>query len=103
GDGDGELGDLFADRETPDPAEVASESMYRDQVRGVLNRLPERERRIVELRFGFGGDDPWTLEAIARELGITRERVRQLEAHAMAKLRDGLDGLVDIDLLALSA
>jgi RNA polymerase primary sigma factor len=103
GDGDGELGDMFADRETPDPAEVASESLYRDQVRAVLAQLPERERRIVELRFGFSGDESWTLEAIARELGLTRERVRQLEAHAIDRLRDRLAGLVDLDELALSA
>ena len=101
--GDGELGDLFADRESPDPAEVASESVYRDEVRAVLARLPERERRIVELRFGFDGGESWTLEAIARELGLTRERVRQLEAHALGKLETGLAGLVDLDRLALSA
>jgi len=103
GDGDGELGDLFADRETPDPAEEASESMYRAQVRAVLEQLPERERRIVEMRFGFDDGEAWTLEAIARELGITRERVRQLESHALAKLHKGLAGLADVDRLALSA
>jgi RNA polymerase primary sigma factor len=102
-DGDGELGDLFADRESPDPAEVASDSIYRDQVRTVLASLPERERRIVELRFGFDNGETWTLEAIARELGLTRERVRQLETHALDKLQRGLAGLADVDRLALSA
>jgi RNA polymerase primary sigma factor len=101
-DADGELGDLFADRDTPDPSEEASEALYRRQVRDVIARLPERERRIVELRFGFDGE-PWTLEAIGRELGLTRERVRQLESEALRELRSELAGLVDLDGLALSA
>jgi len=101
-DGDAEFGDLFADRETPDPSEEAFEAVYRRQVREVIARLPERERRIVELRFGFAGE-PWTLEAIGNELGLTRERVRQLEGQALSELRAGLAELVDTDRLALSA
>jgi RNA polymerase primary sigma factor len=94
-DGDAEFGDLFADRETPDPSEEASEAVYRDQVREVIARLPERERRIVELRFGFAGD-PWTLEAIGKELGLTRERVRQLESDSLTRLQSILaDQLAD--------
>jgi len=54
-------------------------------VRRAIESLPERERRIIELRFGVGGQ-PQALEAIGKELGITRERVRQLEAEALAKL-----------------
>jgi RNA polymerase primary sigma factor len=84
-DDEGELGDLFADREAPDPFEEAEESLRRQGVRRALDALPERERRILELRFGFDGE-PWTLEAIGHELDLTRERVRQLEGQALARL-----------------
>jgi RNA polymerase primary sigma factor len=84
-DDEGELGDLFADREAPDPCEEAEESLRRQGVRRALDALPERERRILELRFGFEGE-PWTLEAIGNELDLTRERVRQLEGQALSRL-----------------
>ena len=84
-DDEGELGDLFADREAPDPFDEAEESLRRQGVRRALEALPERERRILELRFGFDGE-PWTLEAIGNELDLTRERVRQLEGQALARL-----------------
>jgi RNA polymerase primary sigma factor len=84
-DDEGELGDLFADREAPDPFDEAEESLRKQGVRKALDALPLRERRILELRFGFEGD-PWTLEAIGAELGLTRERVRQLEGQALARL-----------------
>src|SRR3954469_23893681 len=84
-DDEGELGDLFADREAADPFEEAEESLRRQGVRKALDALPERERRILELRFGFEGE-PWTLEAIGHELDLTRERVRQLEGQALARL-----------------
>jgi len=97
GDDDGnELGDLFADPAAEDPAEVASEELRRQAVRRALRGLPERERRLLELRFGFDGE-PATLEAIGRELGLTRERVRQLEAHALSALARELEGLVGGD------
>jgi RNA polymerase primary sigma factor len=106
-DGDGELGDVFADETASDPEEDAAESLQRAAVRGALSQLPERERRIVELRFGFDGD-PWSLEAVGRELGITRERVRQLEQEALIRLdrvlRDVVEpGPTDDDDLALAA
>ena len=84
-DDEGELGDLFADREAADPFDEAEESLRKQGVRKALNALPERERRILELRFGFEGD-PWTLEAIGHELGLTREPVRQLEGQALQRL-----------------
>jgi RNA polymerase primary sigma factor len=84
-DDEGELGDLFADREAVDPFDEAEESLRRQGVRRALEALPERERRILELRFGFEGE-PWTLEAIGNELDLTRERVRQLEGQALARL-----------------
>ena len=84
-DDEGELGDLFADREAADPFDEAEESLRRQSVRRALDALPERERLILEFRFGFKGE-PWTLEAIGHELDLTRERVRQLEGQALKRL-----------------
>ena len=93
-DGDGELGDLLADREALDPSEEAGDSLRRQLVRNALRALPERERRLLELRFGFEGDQQ-TLDAIAHELGVSRERVRQLEQNALATLAGELEGVVE--------
>src|SRR5207302_670972 len=103
-DSSGELGDLLPDRTSEDPAELAADSIRDGAVRKALAGLPERERRIVELRFGLDGE-PMALEAIGRELGLTRERVRQLEAHALTKLQNELEGVVRAtgDELAQSA
>ncbi len=92
-DEDGELGDLFRDPSADDPAEEAAESFQRHTVRSALAKLPQRERRILELRFGFDGE-PESLKTIGKEIGITRERVRQLEREALAKLADELHGVV---------
>jgi RNA polymerase primary sigma factor len=85
-DGDSELGDLFADESTVDPAEEAVESVRRQRVQRAVSELPERQRRIIELRFGFDSE-PASLETIGKELGLTRERVRQLESDALARLQ----------------
>ena len=85
-DGDSELGDLFADESTGDPAEEAVESVRRQRVQRAVADLPERQRRIIELRFGFDSE-PASLETIGKELGLTRERVRQLESDALARLQ----------------
>jgi len=86
----GELGDLFGDPTAVDPAEEASDAIRRLEVRRALQKLPDRERRILELRFGFDGEAA-SLEAIGKELGLTRERVRQLEGAAMTALAKELD------------
>jgi RNA polymerase primary sigma factor len=96
GDDDGELGDLFADASADDPAELAEDALRARAVREALAELPERERRILELRFGLDGD-PQSLEAIGKELGLTRERVRQLESTALVKLTDSLGALAPRD------
>jgi RNA polymerase primary sigma factor len=93
---EGELGDLFGDPTATDPEEEAADSLRRQAVRDALTNLPERQRRILELRFGFDGETE-SLEAIGKELGITRERVRQLEREGLARLADELDGVVTID------
>jgi RNA polymerase primary sigma factor len=101
-EGDAELGDLFSDPSAADPAEDAAESLKRQTVQRALARLPERQRRIVELRYGFAGETT-SLEAIGKELGITRERVRQLERDALDRLEHELDGVVTADDLANAA
>jgi RNA polymerase primary sigma factor len=92
-DGGGELGDLFADPAAPDPAEEAGETLRRQAVRRALGTLPELERRVLELRFGFDGEQQ-SLDAIEQELGISRERVRKLEQRAFAQLGEELKDLV---------
>ena len=91
---DGELGDLFADPNASVPEEEAAESLRRREIRRAVATLPERERRILELRFGFEGE-PASLEAIGEELGLTRERIRQLERDALAKLSGELAGFAE--------
>jgi RNA polymerase primary sigma factor len=103
-DGDGELGDLFSDPGAVDPVEEAGDSLRRQAVRAALGALPELERQILELRFGFDGEQQ-TFEAIERELGISRDRVRRLEREALARLGAELRDVVDAteDELADSA
>ena len=95
-DGD-EFGDLFADTTASDPAEDAADAFRRREVRRAIAQLPERERRIIELRFGLESE-PLSLEAIGKELGLTRERIRQLEQDAFAQLATLLDGISDDEL-----
>ena len=92
---DGEFGDLFSDPSASDPEEEAADAFRRQAVRRAVAALPDRERRILELRFGFAGESE-SLEKIGKELGITRERVRQLERDALARLADELDGVVTL-------
>jgi RNA polymerase primary sigma factor len=104
GDDDGELGDLFADENADDPEELAEDALRSLAVREALAQLPERERRILELRFGIDGE-PKSLEAIGAELGLTRERIRQLETQALARLTNDLGALApeEEDDLAIAA
>jgi RNA polymerase primary sigma factor len=87
---EGELGDLFTDTTAGDPAEEATSAVQRQEIRRAVSRLPERERRVVELRFGFDGE-PASLERIGNELGLSRERIRRLEAEAFERLASELD------------
>jgi len=84
-DGDSELGDLFADESSVDPAEEAVDAVRRQRIQRAVADLPERQRRIIELRFGFGGESA-SLETIGKELGLTRERVRQIELESLRRL-----------------
>jgi RNA polymerase primary sigma factor len=88
GDGgdDGVLGDLV-DAETPAPDEVVDQSMRAQLIRRAIDTLSDRERIVVGLRYGLQGEEPAPLREIGRRLGITPERVRQIEAAALAQLR----------------
>jgi RNA polymerase primary sigma factor len=90
-----ELGDLFDDPNAVDPAEEAIDSLVRLEVRRAVRELPELERRVLELRFGVG-DDPQSLESIGRELGISRERVREVEAEGLERLAEVLGDRVEL-------
>ena len=83
-----ELGDVLADTESASPEDVATTQTLKDEVQRVLESvLTPRERLVLQLRFGLGNGQAHPLEQVGRELGITRERVRQIEAGALAKLR----------------
>src|SRR5918994_14931 len=106
GDGDGELGDLFADRTVEDPIESADLSLEQQRVREALADLPERERLVLELRFGFvQGEEGASPEQIGQKLGLTRERIRQLETSALGRLEEKLrtEPLSSRDRLARAA
>ena len=83
-----ELGDVLADTESASPEDIATTQTLKDEVQRVLEAvLTPRERLVLQLRFGLGNSQAHPLEQVGRELGITRERVRQIEAGALAKLR----------------
>src|SRR5947209_2010418 len=87
-EGDARLSDLFAG-ESPEPMEEVHVSFAENAVRHAVDTLPERERAVVKLRYGMDGDpDPQSLEEIGRQLGLTRERVRQIEAQALRRLAE---------------
>jgi len=86
-DGDAFLGDFIEDESMPHPLEIASQELLKSQICDALNKLAERERKIIVLRFGLEDGRFRTLEEVGREFGITRERIRQIEAKALRKLR----------------
>ncbi|HEX6031832.1 MAG TPA: RNA polymerase sigma factor RpoD [Tepidiformaceae bacterium] len=84
---DSHLGDFIEDASALAPAEAASQQLLREQVEDVLASLTSRERRVLQLRFGLEDGRSRTLEEVGREFGVTRERIRQIEAKALRKLR----------------
>ncbi|MEP0764365.1 MAG: sigma-70 family RNA polymerase sigma factor [Chloroflexota bacterium] len=86
-DADSEYGDFIEDKNSPQPAEVVTQNLLREHLQQALARLPEREAHILQLRYGLQDGEPHTLEEVGREIGVTRERVRQLEAQALNRLR----------------
>lgn len=84
---DSHLGDFIEDQDALAPAEAASFVMLKEQIEEVLDTLNEREQRVLRLRFGLDDGKARTLEEVGREFGVTRERIRQIEAKALRKLR----------------
>ncbi|TML61134.1 MAG: sigma-70 family RNA polymerase sigma factor [Actinobacteria bacterium] len=87
GDDDAELADFLEDRQAEAPYEAAALAMRREEVRSVLAGLSAREQRVLEMRYGLLTGEPYTLEEVGREFRLTRERIRQIEAKALSKLR----------------
>jgi len=86
-EGDTELGQLIEDPNALRPDEVVAEQLLKEQVSKVLDSLEGREERVLRLRFGLDDGRPRTLEEVGKEFGLTRERIRQIESHALRKLR----------------
>jgi RNA polymerase primary sigma factor len=87
-EGDASLGDFIADAATDRPLEIVANRMRDADLQRVLDSLPWRERRVIELRYGLGDEEPMTLEDIGHEVGVTRERVRQIESKTLAMLKN---------------
>ena len=81
-----ELGDFVEDQTAESPFELASESLRRENIHRVLGALPEREREVIEMRFGLTGEQPRTLEEVGDAFHVTRERIRQIETYTLKKL-----------------
>jgi RNA polymerase primary sigma factor len=88
---DSVLGDFIEDEDTKTPTESASEQLLKEQVKQILSTLTEREQKILKLRFGLEDGKSHTLEEVGQEFSVTRERIRQIEAKALAKLRKHKD------------
>jgi RNA polymerase primary sigma factor len=85
---DSELGDFVEDETAESPFELASENLRRENVRRALDTLPMREREVIEMRYGLTGHKARTLEEVGRALGVTRERIRQIENNTLKKLEN---------------
>ena len=93
-DGDDEdsvLGDFVEDEDRESPEDAAANQLLKEQIAQILTTLSEREQKIIKLRFGIGGGRPHTLEEVGAEFSVTRERIRQIEAKALSKLRKNKD------------
>ncbi|MFI7226560.1 RNA polymerase sigma factor [Nonomuraea angiospora] len=86
-DGETTIGDLIEDVDSPEASEIVDRQLLGDQLRGVLDNLSPRESKIMALRFGLVDGKPHTLDEIGKHLGLTRERIRQLEKESLSKLR----------------
>ena len=86
-DGDSMLGDFIEDEEAPPPDDSATYNLLKEHLSLVLDSLPSREVRILQLRYGLLDGQSYTLEVVGRKMGVTRERVRQIEAQALSRLR----------------
>jgi RNA polymerase primary sigma factor len=93
-DGDDEdsvLGDFVEDEERVSPEDSAANQILKEQLAKIISTLSDREQKIIKMRFGIGGERPHTLEEVGTEFSVTRERIRQIEAKALSKLRKHKD------------
>ena len=88
-DDEASFGDLLADDRARDPGEVALDDVLKEMIESVLSELHEREQEVVRMRFGLDDGQARTLEEVGKALGVTRERIRQIEAKTLNKLRQG--------------
>jgi RNA polymerase primary sigma factor len=93
GEGDSQFSDLVEDRNADRPELVVAEQMKLDELREALDGLQDRMRDVIELRYGLDGSKPCTLEEVGARLGVTRERVRQVEGRALRELELAMPGL----------
>ena len=100
-DGDAELGDVVEDRSAESPFEVAATALLPEEIARLLAPLDEREREILKLRFGLDRGEPRTLEEVGEHFNLTRERIRQIDARPMSKLRHASSDTGARDLLAV--
>jgi RNA polymerase primary sigma factor len=96
---DSVLGDFIEDEDTVTPEESATGQLLKEQVKGLLGSLSEREQKILRLRFGLEDGKNHTLEEVGQEFSVTRERIRQIEAKALAKLKKHKDSKKLMDYL----
>jgi RNA polymerase sigma factor (sigma-70 family) len=101
-DGDAEIGDVVEDRSAESPFEVAATALLPAALARLLAPLDQREREILTLRFGLDRGEPWTLRAVGEHFNLSSERIRQIEARAMSKLRHPSSDSGARDLLAVS-
>jgi len=100
GDDESQLSDFIQDEVSPAPEDEAANSMLRQQFKDVLSSLTDRERKIIEMRYGLDNEQGLTLKEVGHEFGLTRERIRQIEKEALAKLRHPSRSRKLIDYLA---
>ena len=98
-EGDSTFGDFVEDVNSPAPAEEVATNLLHEQLKGALDRLPPREAQILRLRYGLEDGRVYTLEEVGQAIGVTRERVRQLEAQALNRLRQSSANVILRDYL----
>jgi RNA polymerase primary sigma factor len=89
-DGDTQLGELIENKDAPDPDQSATTTIMREDVKNILMSLPPREAKVLELRYGLLDGESYTLNEVGHKLGVTRERIRQIEATALRRLRKSM-------------
>jgi len=110
-EGDSQFGDFIEDHDAVEPVQAVSETLQCEELDALLTMMTSRERRVIELRFGLKGEQPRTLEEVGQAFGVTRERIRQIEAKTISKAAqlprlaalEGLSRLTDQTGLAARA